>query len=129
MAQTLDAKTLARRGEHSACSHASAPFGVLPGLGAATATYCWFKPLSNFDRDMAVAQKHRKNGTLVNGTKDYHLRNPSSLILSHTHILLKSIGHALVQKDKLGNPANIGGYMGVLLCSMLAFTAILGSSC
>ena len=28
-----------------------------------------------------------QHGTLVNGTKDYHLRNPSSLILRHTQFL------------------------------------------
>ena len=27
-----------------------------------------------------------QNGTLISGTKDYHLRNPGSLILSHTHM-------------------------------------------
>ena len=36
---------------------------------------------------MAVAQKKRyHNGTLVSGNMDQHLRNPSCIILSHTHV-------------------------------------------
>ena len=36
---------------------------------------------------MAVAQKTgTQNGTLVSGNMDQNLRNPSCLILSHTHI-------------------------------------------
>ena len=38
--------------------------------------------------NMAVAQKKRyQNGTLVSGNMDQHLRNPSCLILSHTHMV------------------------------------------
>ena len=46
---------------------------------------------------MAVAQKIRyQNGTLVSGHIDQHLRNPSCLILSHTHMATPRKRHARV---------------------------------
>ena len=34
------------------------------------------------------SKKWYQSGTLANGTKDKHLRNPSSFILSHTHVFV-----------------------------------------
>ena len=38
-----------------------------------------------FRDHLAVAQNRYQNGTLVSGSMDQNLRNPSCLMLSHTH--------------------------------------------
>ena len=60
--------------------------GGWPRCGSQTKTHD--PPSEPFaEMNMAVAQKTgTQNGTLVSGSMDQNLRNPSCLILSHTHM-------------------------------------------
>ena len=44
-----------------------------------------------------------KMGALVNGTKDYHLRNPGSVILSHTHMVATKAESQMPQTHSLSH--------------------------
>ena len=62
---------------------------------------------------VAVAQKTgTKNGTLVRENMDQHLRNPSCLILSHTHVFLRVRLPGWLKGKPQGKPLFVSPPMG-----------------
>ena len=62
----------------------------------------WGSRGTDFESHLAVAQKTgTQNGTLVSGNMDQNLRNPSCLILSHTHFLFQLGDSSFLDVDRM----------------------------